>query len=327
MNQYNTSIVFLFFFSFIFISCKGTQTDIGGIKKTEHIMGEITNSTTGQYTNMNNLFNIAINRKQTDTHYMWEVIFIQGENKRIIEKEAVNKEAQSENPNFRLSYHPQFYNSVQILVIKHDKKNKELFLLIDQFGEVFLYQYTFDGKTINDIKRKKKIKITTYDIVPMDMDLMLARAAKIQISQKKLLVSIAATKNTFHRVSLNTEIVKQFNFDIYAKDNSEIKDPDSHEFISSGDITDEKTVLKVIESLLEKLNLKDVSWAYDICSETPDSAYSYEKDGKRNGLVYFFTTINGNKKVLIYDTSAAKEWTITDYQELSEGESEDNTWK
>jgi|GEM_PF-1535715 len=322
-NKIQLSLLLL---SIAFFSCKGIEKQSATIEKHENIMSDTTNIKKIYSKKINNYFELELNRKADKTYCAWEINLVGKKEKRVIKTDSLTKD-EIESTHFRLMHHPMFYDAFQILDAIHDKSTNRLFVLIDRYGEIVLYQYGFDGKRLSSISQQNKIQVTTYLIRRQDVILILAGNAKLNILNNDLLIGVSIMKNKYYRVNLNTRKTTTLLFDYYNPKRVKIKDEESHEFISKGDLSRKNETKKIIEKLLEKKGASDQSWIYHFFIETPDSVYSFEKDGKRNGLVYFFTTVNGNKKVLIYDTSAAKEWVITDYQELSEGESEDNTWK
>jgi len=309
-----------------FVACKSPQVEQNTIDKSKHIMSDTSDFTKIYSQKINNNFVLEMTRKEEDSSCVWQINIVSEKENRTIKTDSIDRE-DNENINFHLARHPKFYDAFQVLDVKHDVSTNRLFVLIDKFGTINLHQYTFDGKSLNGLREGKMIKVGTYVVRPMDMDLIIAKSVELSATENDVLIGILVMKETFYRVNLNTQKTTSLIFDYYDAERVKIKDEESHEFISTGDLSRENKTKKIIENLLEKKNQINQSWVYHFFIESPSSIYSYEKDGKRNGLVYFFTTVNGNKKVLIYDTSAAKEWVITDYQELSEGESEDNTWK
>lgn len=310
----------------LLVACKSPQANQNIGNNPKYIMSDTTDFTKIYSKTINNNVVLEMSRKEGDNSCAWQINIVSGKEKRTIESDAVDKDEMGKT-NFRLARHPKFYDAFQILEVKHDASTNRLFVLIDRFGEINLHQYAFNGKSISGLREEKKMKVCTYAVRPMDMDLITAKSAKLSATENDVLVGVLVMKETFYRVNLKTQKVASLTFDYYDAEREKIKDEESHEFISTGQLNQEKKITKIIEGLLEKKNHANQPWVYHFFIESPGSVYSFEEDGKRNGLVYFFTTINGNKKVLIYDTSAAKEWVITDYKELSEGESEDDIWR
>ncbi len=306
----------------LLVACKSPQVNQNIGNNPKYIMSDTTDFTKVYSKTINDNVVLEMARREGDNSCVWQINLVSGKEQRTINKDAVDR-GEMGKTDFRLARHPKLYDAFQVLEAKHDPATNRLFVLVDKFGEVNLHQYAFDGKSLNSLSEEKKIKVCTYVVRPMDMDLMYATSAKLAASKDDVLVGILMGQETFYRVNVKTQKATTLKFDYYSAEREKIKDEESHEFISTGPLDQEKKITKIIENLLEKKDYAKLPWVYHFFVESPSSVYDYEKDGKRNGLVYFFTTINGNKKVLIYDTSAAKEWVITNYQELAEGESEE----
>jgi len=316
----------LLLLSLALLSCKGIEKQYPIIEKEENIM-DATNTEKIHSKKINNTFELELNRKADKTYCAWKINLVGKKEKRTIKTDSLTKD-EIEKTHFRLMYHPMFYDAFQILDAIHDKSTNQLLVLIDRLGEIILYQYTFDGKTLDSISPQDKIQVTTYSIRTQDVMLILASHAKLYSSDNEVCAVVSInSEDKFFSINLKSKTAKSLIFDYYANERVKIKDTENHEFIFTGNIENKKKTTNIIEGLLKKSDHTDQPWVYHFFIESTDAAYFFREGGNRNDLVYFFTTINGNKKVLIYDTSAAKEWVITDYQELSEGESKEDTWK
>lgn len=311
------SLLYIFIF---FFACKSIEKQYSVIEIKKNIMSDTTNMKKLYSKIINDAFEIELNRKADKTYCFWEINLVGSKEKRTIKKDSLLKD-EIENKHFRLMHHPRLYDTFQILDAIHDQSTNRLFLLIDRLGEIVLYQYAFDGKTLISITQQDKIHVTTYLIRRQDVELMLASDAKIYPYNNQVLTALRINlEDEFLKIDLNDKTTKSLIFDSSSKDREIIKDEDNHEFIFIGNIENEKKTSKVLKEVLEKSNYADQPCIYHFFMASPKTAQYFEKEGKRLSTVLFFTTINGNEKVMIYKTSAAKEWTIIDYQELSEGE-------